>query len=100
MSEGSDQAWKDRALARIGEQGWAKGSGVMPLGGCCLALSVHPEAEWPRIGPALTDAIGLLFPGRIRRPWSGHFYALTQFNDHPDTTLADVEKVIATARLA
>ena len=94
----SDQSWRDRAIGRIREQGWAQGKGGQELGGCCLALSVSEEADKPRIMPALTDVIGELFPGRIRHPWSSHFYALAQFNDHPATTQADVELVIMTAR--
>lgn len=95
----TDQSWRDRAIGRIRSQGWAQGGGSADLRGCCLALSVCEEDRKSEIMPALTDKVEEMFPGRVRSPWSSHFYALTQFNDHPDTTQADVEQVIMAASI-
>lgn len=111
------------ALAVIHTYGWARKELNTPDGCVCAAgavavlvgedmpyeysysVTVHEDLARTPIQAALGEVAAELFPDRVDAPEDDGYFPhgttaqeqLVQFNDHPDTTLADVELVFTTA---
>lgn len=59
----------------------------------CLHGAMEKSQFWPTV--RLKEAIEKLFPER----WSKYCHDLAKFNDHPDTTFADITAVLDEAGL-
>jgi predicted RNA-binding Zn ribbon-like protein len=78
------------------EKKWMKGSGPANANGCLLtsAWIAYGRDECVRAMPVLGEVVSQLFPERV----AGEVNltcAVTAFNDHCETTFADVQKVVS-----
>ena len=81
----------EKMLDRLREKGWKKGDIGPPDGPYCIVGAAHWGKIWVR-WDELTDIILSQFPDRNI---TCGFVDI--FNDHPDTTFADVERVLEKA---
>lgn len=74
------------------ESKWIKGKDQDDKGRMCLRTAVFHVYHTSRSGAfeALTEVIMTLYPGRMR-------HSLITFNDHPDTTFEDIQRVLKVA---
>jgi hypothetical protein len=91
----------DRIQARLEEDGWHQGSSKdYDTGAVCLARALSDETgmarrnnyKWAEGYGALILTIRELFPERGN-------CGIVGFNDHPDTTIEDVQAVLERARV-
>lgn len=85
------------ALAELDARGWAKFNTIAPDGKVCvngaiMCADARPE-EKEALRVRLLELISVHFPGRC----GGGQFAQQYFNDHPDTTEADIRFLLAHA---
>lgn len=88
----------EEALDRLRTHGWTKGAsmnsrGEMCIGGACETGEVGFSPAIQAIATVIRDQ----FPERVRDAINPSMGIVVRFNDHPDTTFADVERVLEKA---
>lgn len=86
---------------RLHPEAWSKGPGEPGKCGCMVTAFYHLRSFGVRANELATPerlsrSSRKLFPLRLR-PWESFTYEAAIFNDHPETTLADVIKVLEDA---
>ena len=87
----------EKVLDRLREKGWIKGRYHMDESSCLLGAAMMERAVyWFSCGltannTLIVSIIESQYPDRIE------FGVVPDFNDHPDTTFEDVEKVLEKA---
>jgi hypothetical protein len=81
----------EHVRANLGRDGkrWHKGSLDGPGESMCLIGACMSALTRLAIGP-IVEVVGEQYPDRVR----AYYKAIPSFNDHPDTTWADVERVL------
>lgn len=85
----------EKVLGRLREKGWAQGATRTRNGRCLVGATTMPILEWWLI---LRSVVATEYPER--RGWATDCMAtdcVACFNDHPDTTFSDVERVLEKA---
>ena len=84
----------EKVLDRLREKGWHKGSFYGPGDSSCIlgaSMSVGVKKGFlPTLRPLIEDQ----YPDRAYSYLNG---SVSSFNDHPDTTFTDVERVLEKA---
>jgi hypothetical protein len=86
----------DEAKQDLNTHGWNKGGPYGPNGEKCLVM-VLPSTE-PLLWDAVASVVREQYPDRIKAD-SYRGFQMAQFNDHPDTTRADVDVVLEKASI-
>lgn len=87
----------EKVLDRLREKGWAKGRGGDSHGPNCIigALGRELSTSLTKIAESFLAPVILdQYPGQLTKRGSR---ILVRFNDHPDTTFTDVERVLEKA---
>lgn len=85
----------EKVLDRLREKGWMKHNFGTENGPNCIRGAALKKGVpgWDFLIPALTPIIMDQYRDRV---WGG-IECVASFNDHPDTTFADVERVLEKA---
>ena len=84
-------------LDRLREKGWMKGSFGPTHGPNCL-VGASQNVPLPGIGwERLCDRVDMVVKEQYPERRKGSLATVPNFNDHPDTTFSDVERVLEKA---
>lgn len=94
MEVGSDNPF-EKVLDRLREKGWRKGDFLKGESTCIVGASMALGSVIPHANgyTVLRVMITDQYPDRL----TGKFGLIANFNDHPDTTFSDVERVLEKA---
>lgn len=84
----------EKVLDRLREKGWCKGGFDGPDGSHCIVGAFRGFLSMARL-QSLEGILREQYPDRI----AGRLCPIPNFNDHPDTTFADVERVLEKAAI-
>lgn len=87
----------EKVLDRLREKGWRQNGSGREEGPNCIrgATQIMVGLKVLYDGPLL-QVIATQYPDRTTTPLAGGV-SIVEFNDHPDTTFADVERVLEKA---
>lgn len=102
MNQNYNQVIAGAMLAELARHGWGQGQSVNAQGNICAgkALDLALNALNPGVEVIQAACQGLsktgrdLFPERVKEDEGSDRWDLIDFNDHPGTTLEDVQLVV------